>query len=96
MTFDAECKNIISCASDKLINVFDIQTSTRIYSTSLDNEPMAFGWNGPLLLVGDNQGYLSLWDSHGASFRSKIQCHKGQWNINTYILLASIKSILYI
>ncbi|KAH0564644.1 protein FAN-like isoform X1 [Cotesia glomerata] len=77
MTFDSECKNIISCASDKLINVFDIQTSTRIYSTSLDNEPMAFGWNGPLLLVGDDQGYLSFWDSHGASFRSKIQCHKG-------------------
>ncbi|CAD6242733.1 GSCOCG00009552001-RA-CDS [Cotesia congregata] len=77
MTFDLECKNIISCASDKLINVFDIQTSTRIYSTSLDNEPMAFGWNGPLLLVGDDKGYLSFWDSHGASFKSKIQCHKG-------------------
>ncbi|XP_008547834.1 protein FAN [Microplitis demolitor] len=77
MTFDSECKNIISCASDKLINVFDIQTSTRIYSTSLDNEPMALGWNGSLLLVGDDHGHLTLWDSHGASFRSKLQCHNG-------------------
>ncbi|KAK0098497.1 hypothetical protein PV326_007758 [Microctonus aethiopoides] len=77
MIFDSECKNIISCADDKLINVFDIQTSTRIYSTSLDNEPMTLNWISTLLLVGDNEGNLTVWDSLGATFRSKIHCHRG-------------------
>lgn len=77
MIFDSECKNIISCADDKLINVFDIKTSTRIYSTSLDNEPMTLNWISTLLLVGDNEGNLTVWDSLGATFRSKIHCHRG-------------------
>lgn len=78
MTFDAECKNIITCANDRLINVFDVLTSTRVYSTSLDNEPTALNWIGTFLLIGDNRGNLNLWDSQEAIFLPKIHCHEGK------------------
>jgi len=75
--FDSESKNIISCAKDMTITVFDIQTSTRIYSTTLEEEPMILSWNGTILLVGDARGNLSLWDSQGAVFLTTLHCHEG-------------------
>lgn len=78
MIFDTECKNIISGANDKLINVFDVRTGTKIYSTSLEHIPTILSWSGTLLLVGDYKGNLTIWDSQGATIRSKIHCHDGQ------------------
>lgn len=81
-TFDSECKNIIACTNDKTISVFDAKTSTRIYSTLLDNEPTALSWSGSILLVGDDRGNINLWDSQEATFISKTLCHDGQYNRN--------------
>ncbi|XP_043276506.1 protein FAN-like isoform X2 [Venturia canescens] len=75
--FDCESKNIISCSNDMAINVFDIQTSTRIYSTTLEDEPIALSWNSTILFIGDTRGNLSLWDSQGALFLSTLNCHAG-------------------
>ena len=81
--FDSESKNIISCANDMTIVVFDVQTSTRIYSTSLEDEPLTLSWIGTILLVGDTRGNLSLWDSQGAVFLSTLHCHEGSLTVVT-------------
>ncbi|XP_034948322.1 protein FAN-like [Chelonus insularis] len=90
--FDLESKNIISCASDKLINIFDVQTTTKIYSTSLEEEPLTLSWSGSLLLVGDSQGNLTVWDSYGANFRSKEHCHEGP--LTAMIVTANNKYVI--
>lgn len=77
--FDCESKNIISCSNDMALNVFDIQTSTRIYSATLEHEPTALSWNGTILFIGDTRGNLSLWDSQGALFLSTLHCHEGDF-----------------
>ncbi|XP_015108694.1 protein FAN isoform X1 [Diachasma alloeum] len=76
-TFDSECKNIIACTNDKTINVFDAKTSTRIYSTLLEDGPTVLSWSGSILLVGDDKGNVNLWDSQEATFLAKTLCHDG-------------------
>lgn len=77
MTFDPESKNIVSCANDKVLNVIDVQTGTRLYCTTLEHEPISLIWFGALLLVGDEQGNLSTWDLQGVAPLRKIRCHDG-------------------
>ncbi|XP_011299588.1 protein FAN-like [Fopius arisanus] len=76
-TFDSECKNIIACTNDRTINVFDAKTSTRIYSTLLEDEPLVLSWLGSILLIGDAKGNINLWDSQEATFLSTTPCHNG-------------------
>ncbi|KAL2737770.1 protein FAN-like isoform X3 [Vespula squamosa] len=77
MTFDPECKSIISCAEDQALNIIDIHTSTQIYHTSLEHEALTLKWIGMLLLIGDSIGNISLWKFPEAAFLSKIHCHDG-------------------
>ncbi|KAG7204147.1 hypothetical protein KM043_001989 [Ampulex compressa] len=77
MTFDEECKNIISCAEDNVLNVIDIHTSTQIYCITIEVEPLTLIWLGDFLLIGDNNGDINVWNRHGAIFVSKIHCHEG-------------------
>ncbi|XP_035736480.1 protein FAN-like isoform X1 [Vespa mandarinia] len=77
MTFDPECKSIISCAEDQTLNIIDIHTSTQIYHTILEHEALILKWIGMLLLIGDSAGNISLWKFPEAAFLSKIHCHDG-------------------
>lgn len=75
--FDEQCGSVISCAEDRVLSVFDVRTSTQIYSVSLESEPLILTWMGTFLLIGDNDGNLSVWNHQGAMFVSKIHCHDG-------------------
>lgn len=77
MTFDPECKSIISCAADKVLNIIDIHTSTQIYHTVLEEEALTLKWIRTLLLIGDVVGDISFWNFPEAAFVSKIHCHDG-------------------
>ncbi|XP_023289005.1 protein FAN isoform X2 [Orussus abietinus] len=77
MTFHPESKNIISCADDKILSVVDVQTSTQIFHTTLEAEARSLTWFESLLLIGDVQGNLNVWNSQDAVFLSKLHCHSG-------------------
>lgn len=77
ITFEPGSNNIISCSSNKSLVVFDVQTSTKIYSTILIEEPTAFSWTGSFLLIGDKNGFLQVWDPQTVAFVSKFHCHDG-------------------
>lgn len=85
MTFDPECKSIISCAEDQALNIIDIHTSTQIYHTILEHEALILKWIGMLLLIGDSAGNISLWKFPEAAFLSKIHCHDGITQFISYI-----------
>ncbi|KYQ57115.1 Protein FAN, partial [Trachymyrmex zeteki] len=61
VTFDKQCSSVISCAEDKVLNIIDVQTSTQIYSISLESEPLTLTWMEMFLLIGDNDGNLNIW-----------------------------------
>lgn len=86
MTFDPECKSIISCAEDQTLNIIDIHTSTQIYHTILEHEALILKWIGMLLLIGDSAGNISLWKFPEAAFLSKIHCHDGIKQFISYIV----------
>ncbi|XP_076234034.1 protein FAN isoform X2 [Calliopsis andreniformis] len=75
--FDQEGKHIISCAGDKVLNIIDVHTSTQVYRTTTEHEPLALAWLGNLLLVGDSNGSINVWNLQGATFVSQIHCHDG-------------------
>lgn len=77
MVFDEEGKNIISCAEDKVLNVIDVQTSTQIYCTTMEHEPLTLTWLDNFLLIGDNNGNINVWNHEGAIFVSQIHYHDG-------------------
>ncbi|XP_011493823.1 PREDICTED: protein FAN-like [Ceratosolen solmsi marchali] len=77
ITFESESKNIISCASNKLLSVIDVQTSTQTYLRTLEEEPICLAWISSYLLIGDSNGDLLIWDPQSAAFISKFQCHQG-------------------
>ncbi|XP_015181599.1 PREDICTED: protein FAN-like isoform X1 [Polistes dominula] len=77
MTFDPECKSIVTCGEDRALNIVDIQTSTQIYHTTLEHEALSLKWIRMLLLIGDSAGNVSLWNFPEAVFLSKIHCHDG-------------------
>ncbi|XP_023316576.1 protein FAN-like [Trichogramma pretiosum] len=75
---EPESKNIITCANDKSLSVIDVQTSTQIFFTTLDEEPLSMTWiANSYLLIGDREGFLRLWDPQSAAFVFKITCHRG-------------------
>ncbi|KAJ8681165.1 hypothetical protein QAD02_016952 [Eretmocerus hayati] len=77
VTFDKDSTSIISCASDKTLNIMDVQTSTQIYHTNLSEEAKCLAWIGVHLLIGDNMGDVHLWNPQNAVFVSKFHCHQG-------------------
>lgn len=91
LTFEPESKNIISCTSNKTLSVIDVQTSTQIYSTTLEEEPISLAWIGSYLLIGESIGNLQLWDPQTATFISKFNCHQGRFLITIIQLIISIK-----
>lgn len=77
MVFDQEGKSIISCAADKMLNIIDIYTSTQIYRTTIEYEPLTLTWFKTFLLIGDNNGNINVWNRQGAIFITQIHCHDG-------------------
>ncbi|XP_061931232.1 protein FAN-like isoform X1 [Apis cerana] len=80
MVFDQEGKSIISCAADKMLNIIDIYTSTQIYRTTIEYEPLTLTWFKTFLLIGDNNGNINVWNRQGAIFITQIHCHDGPIN----------------
>ncbi|XP_012260336.2 protein FAN [Athalia rosae] len=77
-SFDGESKKLVSCAKDLALKVLDVQTGTQIYSSVLEVEPTSLFWyDTELLLVGDAQGDLHIWDFRGILIVGKYQCHNG-------------------
>lgn len=77
MVFDQEGKSIISCAEDKILNIIDIHTSTQIYRTTIEYEPLTLTWFKSFLLIGDSNGNINVWNRQGAVFITQIHCHNG-------------------
>ncbi|XP_043507694.1 protein FAN-like isoform X2 [Frieseomelitta varia] len=80
MVFDQEGKSIISCAEDKVLNIIDVYTSTQIYRTTIEYEPLTLTWFKSFLLIGDNNGNINVWNRQGAVFITQIRCHDGPIN----------------
>ncbi|XP_050589854.1 protein FAN-like isoform X2 [Bombus affinis] len=80
MVFDQEGKSIISCAEDKILNIIDIHTSTQIYRTTIEYEPLTLTWFKSFLLIGDSNGNINVWNRQGAVFITQIHCHNGPIN----------------
>ncbi|XP_031833417.1 protein FAN isoform X2 [Nomia melanderi] len=77
MIFDQESKSVISCAEDKVLNIIDVHTSTQIYRTTIEYEPLTLSWLGIFLLVGDSNGNINIWHHPDAIFISQVHCHDG-------------------
>ncbi|XP_015607510.1 protein FAN [Cephus cinctus] len=75
MRFDPQSKTIVSCANDKVLNIIDVRTSTQLYRTILEDEPISLYWKEAFLLVGDISGNLSIWDLRGAILCTNFHCH---------------------
>ncbi|XP_053985116.1 protein FAN-like [Hylaeus anthracinus] len=77
MVFDEDGKSIISCAEDKVLNIIDVHTSTQIYYTTMEHEPLTLTWLYNFLLISDSNGNINVWNHEGAIFVSQIHYHDG-------------------
>ncbi|XP_017890031.1 protein FAN-like isoform X3 [Ceratina calcarata] len=77
MVFDEQGKSIISCGEDKILNVIDVHTSSMIYRTTLEHEPLTLMWFDTFLLIGDRNGNVNVWSGQGGIFVTQIHCHDG-------------------
>ncbi|CAL7951198.1 unnamed protein product [Xylocopa violacea] len=83
MVFDQKGKSIISCSEDKVLNIIDVHTSTQIYRTTIEHEPLTLTWFKTFLLIGDNSGNINVWNGQGGIFITQIHCHDGPINALT-------------
>lgn len=77
MIFDQEGKSIISCADDKVFSIIDVSTSTQIYHTIIEYKPLTLAWLETVLLVGDSNGNINVWNHERAIFVSQMHYHDG-------------------
>lgn len=86
MLFDQEGRSIISSAQDKVLNIIDVFTSTQIYRTTLEYEPLTLSWFETFLLIGDSNGNINVWNRQGGTFITKVHCHEGRVHLNCIYL----------
>ncbi|XP_015523883.2 protein FAN isoform X1 [Neodiprion lecontei] len=93
VVFDPESKQLVSCTKDHALKIMDVTTGTEIYSSILEKEPTSLCWRGTeLLLVGDAEGYLSMWDLRGVFILGKFSCHNE--SITTLMVSSNKKKIV--
>ncbi|XP_076638062.1 protein FAN [Colletes latitarsis] len=80
IVFDQEGKSIISCAEDKVLNIIDVYTSTQVYYTTMEHEPLTLTWLETFLLIGDSNGNINIWNREGTIFVSQMHYHDGPIN----------------
>ncbi|KZC06439.1 Protein FAN, partial [Dufourea novaeangliae] len=72
VTFDQQGKSIISCAEDNVLNIIDVHTSTQIYRTTIEYEPLTLTWLETFLLIGDSNGNINVWNRQGPIYALSV------------------------
>uniref|UniRef100_A0A8W8K459 BEACH domain-containing protein n=1 Tax=Magallana gigas TaxID=29159 RepID=A0A8W8K459_MAGGI len=73
----SDCRKFISCGSDCLLKIFDVETQTEMVVKNLGYQIHCVVWcnNLSLILCGTDLGQLEVWDSDKANLVSAVKGH---------------------
>lgn len=73
----SDCRKFISCGSDCLLKIFDVETQTEMFVKNLGYQILCVVWcnNLSLILCGTDLGQLEIWDGDKASLVSAVKGH---------------------
>lgn len=72
-----ESRRIVTCGSDSLLKVTDMETMTEIFAKDLQHEILSVGAAGSVVVTGDAGGLLQAWDMDVGQVCAQIQAHQG-------------------
>lgn len=73
-----ESRRIVTCGSDSLLKVTDMDTWTEIFTKDLQHEILCMGVVGMAVVTGDVGGVLQAWDMDMGQVAAQLQAHQGR------------------
>ncbi|XP_042895637.1 protein FAN [Parasteatoda tepidariorum] len=75
--FSPDGQKIVTCGSDGVLNVIDVNTATLLYSTECAEGIRCILWDGCTAFVGTLSGKILLWDLMNPELLETITAHTG-------------------
>ncbi|KAK7114242.1 hypothetical protein V1264_000330 [Littorina saxatilis] len=73
----SEHQRIVTCGSDRLLRVIDMETLTELFSKDIQHEILCVGALNGAVVTGDKEGYLRVWDMDIGQVAAQLQAHTG-------------------
>lgn len=70
-------KRVVTCGSDRLLKVTDMDTQTEVFAKDLHLEVLCLGMLGRYVVTGNRDGWLHVWDMDLGQVVSQLQAHTG-------------------
>lgn len=79
VSFSPDGQKLVSCGSDKVFQVIDINTGMALYNKILSSVLNCLKWRESLLLLGSEDGTLYVWDIMEVKLLYHTQAHSGKF-----------------
>ncbi|KAK4880232.1 hypothetical protein RN001_008378 [Aquatica leii] len=77
ISFSPDGQKLVSCGSDKVFQVIDINTGMPLYNKTLSSVLISVKWEDFILLLGSEDGILYVWDIVEVKLLYQIKAHSG-------------------
>ncbi|KAB0797363.1 hypothetical protein PPYR_08357 [Photinus pyralis] len=81
ISFSPDGQKLVSCGSDKVFQVVDIETSMALYSKTLPSVLVSLKWQNFMLLLGSADGIIYIWDIVEVKLLHQEKAHTGAVNV---------------
>ena len=83
ISYSPDGLKLVSCSTDKTFNILDIETGMTLYSKLIDSRLCCLKWCDFMLLFGDEEGVLHVWDIVEVKFMYSKKLHSGNYSATT-------------
>ncbi|KAF5298434.1 hypothetical protein FQR65_LT01213 [Abscondita terminalis] len=77
ISFSPDGQKLVSCGSDKVFQVIDINTGMPLYNKTLSSVLISLKWEDFILLIGSEDGILYVWDIVEVKLLYQTKAHTG-------------------
>lgn len=81
LCYSPDGDKLASCGSDKSFKILDLQTGMSVYTKTMDSGLRCLKWDGFLLLLGNEDGVLYVWDIIEVKLLYQNKVHEGKAQI---------------
>ncbi|KAI4464259.1 beige/beach-related [Holotrichia oblita] len=78
LCYSPDGDKLATCGSDKSFKVLDLQTGMSVYTKTMDSVLRCLKWDGFLLLLGNEDGVLFVWDIIEVKLLYQNKIHEGE------------------
>lgn len=78
VNFGPDGSTLASCAKDKVFQIMDVNTGMSVFSKALASSILCLKWEGSLILLGCEDGTVSMWDVVNVKLLFQLEAHAGK------------------